>query len=208
MDDKSFDTWSKTYDEDLNANYAEERYPFAAYDEIKSSIFQIAMDSKAQKILDLGIGTGNMSKDLYDQGLEIYGLDFSNEMLKKARETMPEARLYLGDFSQGLPDDLKDMKFSIIIIGYSIHHLNYDKQIELLEEILNNLDPGGKIIIGDVMTLDQKEMDKARERDIDFWDDSEYYMVFENLEGVLENTSKEFIKKSYCSGIIVIEKLL
>ena len=61
----SFDKWSDNYDEDVKD---EKRYPFAVYDDI---IEEIINQTEGEKILDLGVGTGNVSKILYDKGYKL-----------------------------------------------------------------------------------------------------------------------------------------
>jgi SAM-dependent methyltransferase len=49
------------------------------------------------RIADLGCGTGTLTRLLVDEGFDVDGLDFSPEMIKRAREKVPEARFVVGD---------------------------------------------------------------------------------------------------------------
>lgn len=48
-------------------------------------------------------------------------------MIELASEKMPDAKLYQGDFAQGLVDSLKQYSYDFIVATYSMHHLS-DKQ--------------------------------------------------------------------------------
>ena len=49
------------------------------------------------KILDLGCGMGHYSKYIKDKGFEVVGIDFSNEMLKIAKENESTIRFIESD---------------------------------------------------------------------------------------------------------------
>lgn len=205
MDPQDFDQWSAKYDEDVKRSDDSNRYPFVAYEEILDEIQKEIQKLPGKKLLDLGFGTGKLSARLYQSGYNITGIDFSEEMIKKAQCLMPNAKLISFDFSQGLPKTLDEESFDGIIFTYSIHHLNLEQQIHLLNTLKHHLRPHGKIIIGDVMTRTQQEMNDAKEKHPDIWDDEEFYIVTEDLQARLPQDSIFFSKKSYCSGILILE---
>jgi SAM-dependent methyltransferase len=49
------------------------------------------------RIADLGCGTGTLTRLLTDEGYAVDGLDFSPEMIARAREKVPEASFAIGD---------------------------------------------------------------------------------------------------------------
>lgn len=51
------------------------------------------------RVADLGCGTGTLSRLLTDEGYVVDGLDFSPEMVRRARAKVPEARFVIGDAS-------------------------------------------------------------------------------------------------------------
>lgn len=67
LDSKGFDGWSKSYDESIKQ---QEQYPFAGYDEI---VLEVVNQTVGPNILDIGIGSGNISKHLYDLGYKVTG---------------------------------------------------------------------------------------------------------------------------------------
>ena len=91
LNSSGFDLWANEYDHDVALRNSENRYPFAGYQDVLSSIYKRIGENGGRKVLDIGFGTAILSKKLYDDGMEITGIDFSNEMIKTAREKMPEA---------------------------------------------------------------------------------------------------------------------
>jgi SAM-dependent methyltransferase len=49
------------------------------------------------RVADLGCGTGTLTRLLTDEGYRVDGLDFSGEMIRRARAKVPEARFVVGD---------------------------------------------------------------------------------------------------------------
>lgn len=114
---------------------------------------------------------------------------------------MPEAELILYDAHQPFPKFNK--RFNTVIMTYFIHHFPIKKQIELIKECLRISD---KVILGDVMTSTQNEMNWAQQKDSNLWDDEEFYIVVTDYQGLLEEYQLEFNPMSYCSGVLIISK--
>ena len=55
-----FDRWAQTYDQDVAA--PAEGFPFAGYARALEKVYQKAKADTGMSILDLGVGTGNLSK--------------------------------------------------------------------------------------------------------------------------------------------------
>ncbi len=72
---------------------------------------------------------------------------------------------------------------------------------DLVEIFLNE---GGKLIIGDVAFNTRDELEKCKSESGDDWDDDEIYFVIDELRHFFPNLS--FEQKSYCSGIISIQR--
>lgn len=153
----------------------------------------------------IGFGTATLTTKLYENGCIIYGQDFSSRMIELASAKMPDAHLYQGDFSRGLAEPLKQNSYDFIVATYSIHHLTDRQKIAFLEELLNHLKEGGKILIGDVAFESRDELDKCRDRSGDEWDDDEIYCVADELK--LDFPDLRFEKVTFCSGILMLGKM-
>ena len=89
-----FNLWANAYDKSVNLSEEANEYPFAGYKDVLGTIYQIIKKGNGNKILDIGFGTGILSKKLYDDGCDIYGIDFSEKMIEIAKSKMPNAALY------------------------------------------------------------------------------------------------------------------
>lgn len=203
MNHKGFDAWAKNYEDTVVRSDSVGEYPFAAYAEVLDEVYQQVRQAPGLSILDMGFGTGTLTARFYAEGFDITGIDFSAEMLVKAKVKMPQAKLYHASFSD-LPTDIFNWKFSSIIFTYSIHHLGYNQQYSLIKQLVPLLQEGGAVVIGDVMTATTEDMALARKRDSEKWDDEEFYPVAQTLQDAFPQMTVEFIRKSYCSGVLVM----
>ena len=84
-----FDKWAETYDKTPT-----EGFPRAGYDEVLTEVLRASEPSSSMTILDIGIGTGTLAKRFCELGCHVYGVDFSKEMLEKARKKLPQVELF------------------------------------------------------------------------------------------------------------------
>lgn len=206
LDNKGFDLWADGYDKSVELSEENDEYPFAGYKDVLNTIYNIVHKREKAKILDIGFGTGILTKKLYDDGYEMYGIDFSQKMIEVAKEKMPLASLIKYDFSKGLPEEIKDHSFDYIISTYAIHHLGDGEKNEFIEKLENYLNKDGKIIIGDIAFKTRELLEKCKANYNEYWDDEEIYFVFQELKESLFNKNISLIEISHCSGIIQISK--
>ncbi|MDI9442507.1 MAG: class I SAM-dependent methyltransferase [Firmicutes bacterium] len=206
LDQKGFDLWADRYDEDVQLSEESDEYPFAAYKDVLNTVYNIVRQ-KVGSVLDIGFGTGDLTRRLYEDGYNVTGIDFSVRMLEIAREKMPQAHLIQWDFSKGLPPEVRS-SFDWIISTYAIHHLTADEKKAFISQLMQHLNPGGAVVFGDVAFQTRAKLADARRRHEDLWDDEEDYLVADEIAAAFPHLQVEFITKSYCSGVLVIgEKL-
>lgn len=204
LDHKGFDLWADGYDAAVGISDGEDTYPFAGYKEILGSIFQTVMEKRNAVVLDVGFGTGTLTAKLYENGCTVYGQDFSSRMIELASAKMPSARLYQGDFAQGLAESLRRQTYDFIVATYSLHHLTDEQKTVFLRSLLGRLNRDGKILIGDVAFETRAEMDRCRQAVGDAWDEEEMYFVVDELRRTFPHLS--FTRVSSCSGILVLTR--
>ena len=204
LDNKGFDLWADGYDADVGISDDDNEYPFAGYKNILGSIYSTIMSKKNATVLDIGFGTGTLATKLYKNSCTIYGQDFSSRMVEIALEEMPNAHLYKGDFAQGLVEPLQNLSYDFIVATYSIHHLTDEQKIVFLKDLLNHLNDGGSILIGDVAFETREEFDAVREEVGNEWDEEEFYCIAEELK--TEFPSLNFEKITFCSGILTLSR--
>lgn len=203
LDEKGFDLWADNYDKTVALCEEEDEYPFAGYKTVLNTIYRRIRLGHGKTVLDIGFGTGILSKKLYDDGIRIYGIDFSEEMIKLAQKEMPDATLLRHDFSGGLPAVLLDKKFDYIVSTYAIHHLTDEEKTAFLKDLQNHLTEDGEILIGDVAFRTKDEMEACMQKSGEEWDDEEFYIVAEELAKHFNGLI--FEKISHCSGVCIIK---
>ena len=200
LDKKGFDLWADGYDVSVGLSDEKNTYPFAGYKTVLNSIYRTVLAKPKATVLDIGFGTGALTAKLYEQGCTIYGQDFSARMIELAAAKMPGAHLYRGDFTLGLAEPLRQRRYDFIIATYSLHHLTDPQKTVFLTDLLNRLNEGGRILIGDVAFETRAALDRCRKTAGDEWDDEEIYFVADELKRAFPILS--FEKMSHCSGVL------
>lgn len=203
LDNKGFDLWADGYDKSVGLYDEENTYPFAGYRDVSNAIYKKVLESDSNTVLDIGFGTGTLTTALYEKGLTVFGQDFSEEMIKIAKEKMPKAKLFAGDFTKGLVESLMENKYDVIIATYSLHHLTDDEKIHFIKSLINLLNPGGKILIGDVAFENREALEACKESYKDYWDDEEFYFVYDEIKEYFSGLS--FEKYSFCAGVLSLK---
>ncbi len=201
LDNKGFDLWSDHYDETVEIHDNDNAYPFAGYNKILNAIYNCILENSSKNVLDIGFGTATLTLKLYEKGCNIYGQDFSDKMIELAKKKMPNAKLYKGDFSIGLVEELKKRKYDAIIATYALHHLTDKKKVDFIKELLL-LNKGCVIYIGDIAFQTRNDLEKCKEKYQEHWDNEEIYFVYDEIKKEFKNS--EFIPYSECAGIIKI----
>jgi ubiquinone/menaquinone biosynthesis C-methylase UbiE len=138
-EDMSGKTISEQYD-----GFAE-KYSEVFFDNNQDSInvyFDYFDDSlKGKKVLDLGCGTGSDLAEMQSRGASIFGIDASKEMVRIARETLPDADIKVGVF-ENIP--FPDQSFDIVISKWAFQT---SPDIDpIYSEIARVLKPNGQLI--------------------------------------------------------------
>lgn len=115
------------------------------YDEQFRIVDRYMKERNFNKVLEVTCGTGRLVKRLYENGYDVTGLDFSDEMLKIAKERVPEVDFIL--------DDMRDFDIgqefdTIVSLGHGFAHMVNDDDITKALECFNDhLKDGGLLII-------------------------------------------------------------
>lgn len=204
LSNNGFDLWADNYDRSVGLSDEDGTYPFAGYKNILNEIYNRVLSASGKRVLDIGFGTGTLTTKLYEQGCSVFGQDFSERMIELAQKKMPEAKLYQGDFSQGLAEELTGNKYDAIIATYSLHHLTDVQKVSFIGSLLTLLNEGGKIYIGDVAFETRAELEECKKQAGNEWDDDEIYFVIGELK---KHFSKlKFERFSSCAGLLTLER--
>ena len=177
-----FDRWAAAYDADVAASAAEGAagntgFPFAGYDRVLARVVALADLAPGMEVLELGPGTGNLTAQLVERGAAVWALDFSAEMLARARVRVPTAHFdqahLLGDF----PPDFH-RRFDCVVSTYTFHEFPLPDKLALLRRLFaNHLRPGGAVVIGDVGFPTAAAQDAMRTAAGEGWDDEYYWTM-------------------------------
>jgi demethylmenaquinone methyltransferase/2-methoxy-6-polyprenyl-1,4-benzoquinol methylase len=115
----------------------------------KKRVVKEARPQAGESALDLCCGTGDIALGLARKGAEVTGLDFSEEMLKIARERqtkegskLPRMQFVSGD-AQKLP--FGDATFDIVTISYGLRNLtSWETGLREMQRVSK---PGGRLVI-------------------------------------------------------------
>lgn len=207
LNSKGFDLWANGYDKSVNLSEESNEYPFAGYKDVLNQIYNQVREKNGASVLDIGFGTGVLTTQLYNIGCNITGLDFSNNMIDIANQKMPDAILLNWDFSNGLPDKIANCKFDYIISTYAIHHLTDEDKIDFIKSLFPLLNRTGEILFGDVSFETREKLERIKSKYNEYWDNDEFYFVVEEIKKHLDDDClSEYIKISYCAGVLVISK--
>ncbi len=204
LNEEGFDRWAEDYDADTARSDGEGSYPFAGYRRVLDAIARRVLARGTPTVLDIGFGTGTLTERLCRAGCEVFGQDFSPEMLAGARERMPEATLRLGDFRRGLVPALAEREYECIVATYSLHHLTDGEKTAFLRELRGRLRPGGEILVGDVAFETRAELEACRAGAGEAWDEEEVYFVAGELRR--DFPGLRFEKLSPCAGVLSLGK--
>jgi putative AdoMet-dependent methyltransferase len=204
LDNKGFDEWAGDYDESILKCTG---YPFEGYYELLGHVQNLVEVDPNTLVLDIGIGTGKLTYEIYKRGGLIHGLDFSPKMIELARLKMPNGEFFLFDFQNGLPSEVVRHNYDYIVSSYAIHHVEDDLKMNVILQMKSILKDGGVIVIADVSFRTQQDHDGCKLVSGDLWDSEEHYMVADTLVPQLEAVGLDvkYIQKSSCGGIMIIK---
>jgi putative AdoMet-dependent methyltransferase len=200
-----FNAWAECYDESMRSD--SKHFPFIGYYQVLERVIALVNPTPKLDVLDIGIGTGVLCKNLRTLGCKIYGVDFSQKMLDVSKERIPDGVFYRADVSN--LNFLERLgKFDRIVSTYFFHHLTNNIKVKLIENLFkNHIKENGKIIIADVGFKTRSDLEKAGKIYSSSWDSSEHYLCAEELTDILnkKKISSNYTQISDCAGILIIK---
>lgn len=197
-----FDPWAKTYDDDVREQNV---FPFDGYARVLETVVQWTELHAGMSVLDIGTGTGNLALMFADRGCDLWCTDFSEAMLEKAREKLPQAHCVLADLRADWPPEL-DHRFDRIVSAYVFHHLELDEKVRVCKELVTKrLTPNGALIIGDLSFPNKAEMDSFARSIGDLWDEEFYWLADETIRALeTAGLTVSYQQISACAGVYLL----
>lgn len=144
-------TWAEDYDQ-----------IFPGFDPAQIELLA-SLAGDPPRALELAIGTGRLALPLRERGVEVSGIDISEEMVAKLREKPggEEVEVVMGDFA----DVGVEGEFPLIYLAFNTLFglLSQERQIDCYRNVADHLEPGGRFVI-ECFVPDMTRFDKFNTR--------------------------------------------
>ncbi len=170
----------KEYFEENAINWEEMRQDFFSEDVCEAAL-DMAKVISGQSAVDVGAGSGFLSRGLVKRGLSVISVDQSESMLKELSARLPQADCRVGE-SLNLP--VEDSSVHHAFANMYLHHV--PDPAAAIKEMARIIKPSGNLIITD---LDEHEHEFLRNEHHDRWlgfkrEDVESWLIKAGLENV------------------------
>lgn len=199
-----FNLWAENYDQDIKA---QTQFPFLGYERVLETVVALAAPQAGASVLDIGVGTGNLALRFEERGCKLWGTDFSDAMLDKARRKLPGAHFVQHDLRAAWPAEL-DRRFDHIVSAYVFHHFELKKKVNICQQLASRyLVEDGNLVIADISFPNTKAMKSFAESAGELWTQEPFWLVDEAL-AALEKAGlrAEYVQVSGCAGVYSINR--
>lgn len=127
----------------MNIQWDAEKYThdFSFVPQYGSSLLDL-IDGEHLSVLDLGCGSGALTKELAERGYDAEGIDASAELLQVARAHYPELRFTQAD----AVSFWTDRRFDVVFSNAVFHWIDREKQADMIAHVFDALKPQGQFI--------------------------------------------------------------
>ena len=148
-----------------NANLYDQNHSFVS--KYGNNLIELLAPKQGEKILDLGCGTGDLAKELYDVGVNIVGVDKSKNMITEALRKYPHINFMIRDATNlGY-----HIEFDAVFSNATLHWVKQPKQAlnciyqSLKQDARFVAEFGGK---GNVQTITDEIIHQLKESGIEY----------------------------------------
>lgn len=182
-----FEDWAGHYDASVTGNDPQYEEVFKHYAEILEAV----ANHSSGTVLEFGVGTGNLSEKLLEQGNRVIGIEPSPAMRRLAEIKLPKLTVFEGDFLE-FPDGLPEI--DTITSTYAFHHLTNVEKQTAVRKFAGLLPDHGKIVFGDTMfhseAAKQAKLEEATQQghlELAADLEREYYPTLDELQNIFES---------------------
>ncbi len=119
--------------------------PFGGEDAFRRAAVAQMQLSRGTRVLELGCGTGSMTRLLLEAGADVTAVELSPHMLERARRKAPGARFVAADilsFTAQLP-------FERVLLSFVLHEMTHPVRTQALATAHRALARGGRLTVLD-----------------------------------------------------------
>src|SRR5699024_6342204 len=179
-----FDGWAETYDDTVKGFDPQYKAVFTDYETILNAVVR----NTTGKVLEFGVGTGNLTKKLLLAGHKVIGVEPSAAMCKIAQGKLPALRLMEGDFIT-FPES--PLPIESIVISYAYNSVTDVEKEAAVKHFGEILPINGRIVFADTVFENEiaKEAAIVRAKDKGFANlaedlQREYYTTIDVLKHI------------------------
>jgi trans-aconitate methyltransferase len=121
-----------------NAELYDNKHAFVS--QYGESVLELLDVKAGERILDLGCGTGDLSKQIQEHGAEVIGIDASPEMIAKAKGKYPDVDFSVADAMSFHFDE----PFDAVFTNATLHWIKNADAV--IRNAYNSLKPGGRFV--------------------------------------------------------------
>jgi ubiquinone/menaquinone biosynthesis C-methylase UbiE len=142
-----------TKDWDRHVAEAEELARRGGFQELRDAILRRAGPRPADRVVDVGAGTGLLTLAFAKRVERVWAFDISPAMVEYLRAKAASAGFENVDavVASALSLPLVDAAAELVVSNYCFHHLSDRDKRRALSEVHRVLVPGGRVVIGDMM---------------------------------------------------------
>ncbi|MFC1948005.1 class I SAM-dependent methyltransferase [Chloroflexota bacterium] len=194
--DRTFDEWSLTYDDDMQKADNSDDWMFSGYYHVLDKVVEYCELYKYDNpsILDIGAGTDNLSANFLEKGLMVTAIDPSGKMREICRSKCPSIKVMKGDF---LDIPLPPQSIDIIVSSYAFHHLTEQEKVVSVSLMRDILQPGGRIVIADLMFKNLSEKKTIKGKLINSGESEKFEEIEEEYPAYFEDLEQVFQRKGF-----------
>jgi 2-polyprenyl-3-methyl-5-hydroxy-6-metoxy-1,4-benzoquinol methylase len=152
----SFDAYGELAKSNVSATELSGRYQSQAEAErrIAGDVWKKLAITPTDSLLEIGCGAGSLLIPLSFLTADAVGIDHP-DVISYARQHAGEARIRW--FSGQFPGITLDKRFGCILLYSVIHYISsFDEVLALIDAAVALLEPGGRLLVGDIPNRDRK----------------------------------------------------
>ena len=155
----------ETTNDSWNAKLYDNKHSFVS--KYGNSLVELLAPKQGEKVLDLGCGTGDLANTFYEYGVEIIGVDKSENMVEQAIRKYPHIKFLVQDAAEL---DFHD-GFDAVFSNATLHWVQ--PPIQALHGIYQCLKKGGRFVAefggkGNVQMITDEIIHQINEAGFDF----------------------------------------